>query len=148
MQPSPTVLQRSPSTNPMIRHLAAVVITVATLAACDDAAGTSELTCPAADVPLCVKADSVLAIVNPMVTDAASRSGGALANAAVKATLIQELDAVSQALAAGRVTQALAAVERARAAVTAARNANNPPGDAPDLTAIELALIQLARALT
>ena len=129
-------------TRPLI-VAAAVLLSVA----CDDAAGTVNATCPNAQVPLCMKADSVLAIATPMTNDATARSGAVLANQAVKATITTELATASAALSSGQVTQARAAVERARAAIAAALAANTHPGDAPDLTAIDLALIQLGLAL-
>lgn len=115
-------------------------------AACTESAATDEEACPSAQVPLCVKADSTLAVVSPMTNDAVARSAPALGNAAVKATLTTEINAVKSALAAGNVTQARAALTRARAAISTALQQNTHPGDAPDLSAIELALIQLELA--
>lgn len=115
-------------------------------AACTEAAATEEEVCPSAQVPLCVKADSTLAVVSPMTNDAVARSAAALGNAPVRATLTTEINAVKSAIAAGNVSQARAALTRARAAIVAARQQNTHPGDAPDLSAIELALIQLELA--
>ena len=115
-------------------------------AACGDAAGTPEEVCPSAQVPLCAKADSTIAVISPMTNDAVVRSAAALGNPAAKAALTTEINAMKAAIAAGNVTQARGALTRARAAIAAARQQNSHPGDAPDLSAIELAILQLELA--
>jgi hypothetical protein len=115
-------------------------------AACTDPAATKDDLCPAAQVPLCTNSDSTVAVVSPMTNDAVTRSAAALANAPLKATLTTEINAVQSAIAVGNVTQARAALTRARAAIVTARQHNSHPGDAPDMSAIELALIQLELA--
>ena len=119
---------------------------VVLLAACSESAATEDQLCPSAQVPLCMKADSTVAVMLPMTNDAVIRSAAALGNAAVKSTLTSEINAVKAAIVAGNVTQAKNAMARARAAIATARQQNTHPGDAPDLAAIELALIQLELA--
>lgn len=103
--------------------------------------------CPEATVPFCAKADSIRASAGPAVTDGEARSLPVLGNAPAKATIQSELTALTTALAAGNVTRARSAVDRARAAISSARQAAGFPGDAPDLDAIDLALIQIELAL-
>lgn len=135
------------STLRVVFVMAAAVAALA-IAACSESAAPSELTCPSAAVPLCAKEDSTVAAVASVTTDAGTRSLGALANPAARTALATELAAIDAAIDARNVTQARAAVERTRTALASAREQlSTHPGDAPDLAAIELALVQVARAL-
>jgi hypothetical protein len=125
-----------------------LVLAAAAVWACSDSTGNANETCPDAQVPLCLSGDSTRALITPVATDAGSRSLGALANAAARGAIGIELDAVGAAIVAGQVTQARAALARARTALAAARQQlTTNPGDAPDLAAIELALIQIELAI-
>lgn len=119
-----------------------------TVLACSETTSPEELTCPAVAVPLCLQSDSTSALLRPVTNDAATRSTGALGNAAAKTNLTTELNALAEAISRGNVTLARQAIVRARAALQTARSQLDVhPGDAPDLTAIELALIQAERAV-
>lgn len=129
-------------------HLPLLIVSFAGFAACVETTATDDLTCPSAAVALCTSADSTRSVVGPLTADAATRSSGALGNEAAKTQLRIELNALAEAIAAGNVTQGRNALDRARAALAVARTQlADHPGDAPDLTVIELALIQAARAL-
>ncbi|MEK7402793.1 MAG: hypothetical protein AABZ80_10615, partial [Gemmatimonadota bacterium] len=82
------------------------------------------------------------------IADAATRNVGVMSNGAARGSLLTELAAVAEAIGSGKVTRAMAALGRAHAAVEAAQQQlNNNLGDAPDLAAIELVLIQVDLAV-
>ena len=116
------------------------------IAACSEVSAPKDRTCPTASVPLCL--GPTLAVITAALTDAATRSLGAMGNVVAKPSLSSELGAVAEAIGLGNVTRATAALERARAAVAAAQQQLNVyPGDAPDLAAIELVLVQVDLAV-
>lgn len=133
------------------RTLGAKPLTVLALAcvlawACNEPAASEDVMCPEAAVPLCAKLDSTVAVVSPMTNDAVIRSAAALQNSPLRTALAAEIGAIRAAIAGGNVTQMKQGISRARTAIAAARQQNGHPGDAPDLSAIELALIQLELA--
>lgn len=131
-----------------MRPALGVALAVLVVAGCSELTAPKDLTCPAATVPLCMRADSTLAVITPLTRDAATRNTSVLENQAAKTSLTTELNALGAAINSGNVTQAQRALDRARAALATARTQLNAhPGDAPDLAAIELALIQAERAL-
>lgn len=116
--------------------------------ACSDSTDVRAGLCPDADVPLCTSGDSTRAVIRPMTSDAGTRSLSALGNEAARTAIGTELTAIGAAIAAGNVADANAAVDRATAALATARQSlATHPGDAPDLAAIELALIQIRLAI-
>jgi hypothetical protein len=127
---------------------AAVAFVATALHACVEPSSVDASTCPGASVPFCSSADSTRGVLAPMALDAATRSAGALGNAATKPGLSMELDLLSSAIVAGDLEQARSALDRAHAALATARSQlPNQPGDAPDLDVIELALLQITRAI-
>ena len=126
----------------------ALMLAAATPGCSDASAPRADLFCPGAGVALCAKSDSVRSVVLPAVNDARLRNVGALKNATQAARLGGELRLLEDALRAGNVTAADAALRAASDAIGAARpQLATYPGDAPDLAAVELALIQIARAI-
>jgi hypothetical protein len=101
------------------------------------------LTCPSAGVPLCTNTASAAA-ARDGTSDAATRSTPALENATARTAVATNLGQLDAAIGVGNITDARAALGRARDAITAARGQTGFPGDAPDLAAIELLLDRVA----
>jgi hypothetical protein len=129
-----------------IARIAGAVIAVV-IVGCSESVANDVQTCPSANVPLCKSADSTKALLTPLTSDAVTRIVNALGNASSKSALTDEMTAIVAAVNAGEITKARASIERARTALAAARAATTHPGDAPDLGAYELALIQIERAI-
>lgn len=132
-----------------LRHFIPVSIAIASssLLACSDGTAPDQLLCPAAQVLLCTQAETAV-YVAIVARDAESRNVSGLTNAARAAVLKQRLGALNVALAAGNITAAQRALTETRVAIEAAKaQLGQFPGDAPDLTAIELALLQVEKAL-
>lgn len=114
-------------------------------AACAEPIEPADLICPDAAVIACD--DAVRPRIALMTDDAANRSAATLTGGA-GALLVDELVALESAISAGNITQARAALARCRQAHTAAvAELSLHPENAPDLSAIDLALIQAELAL-
>ena len=133
--------------------VAAAALGAASYLACSDSTAPppppADDVCPTATVPLCSGANAaVAAAARDAVADAVGRSTPALENAGARPELAASLAELEAMLAAGNVTRSRNALGRARAALTAAHaQLGTFPGDAPDLTAIELALDRVAPLL-
>lgn len=128
--------------------VSALVLGVAAAGCSDGTAPQPDLVCPSASVPLCTRSDSVGVVILPAANDARTRSVSALKNVAQAARLATELSRISEALKAGNVTLVKGGLRAAREVLVAARQQlGSYPGDAPDLAAVELALIQIERAV-
>lgn len=115
--------------------------------ACSDTTAPEQLSCPEAPVLLCAKGDVAVA-VRAVARDAESRSVAGLKNASAAATIKQRLGFLSVALTEGNITAARDALSDARSAIVAAKSqVGQFPGDGPDLSAIELALLQVENTL-
>lgn len=115
---------------------------------CGDATSPDELTCPSATAALCTAPAEVLTAAKATVSDIAVRSTKGLSNVTARTALATEAAALAAALQDGRVSRAREALDAARAAVADAKTRlSTHPGDAPDLSAIELSLLHAARLL-
>jgi hypothetical protein len=118
------------------------------VAACRDSIGPEPLTCTNAAVPFCTEPPEAKAAVVEATSDAQTRSVGALKNGSAAQALSLNLMDLSTALSAGEISRARSALARSRQELEKGRGQlSTYPGDAPDLTAIELALIQVERRI-
>ena len=139
-----------PRASPLAGRRAALVVAGATsllgatLSCGDKGPGPVQpITCPSANVPVCTPATATAA--RDVTSDASSRSTPALENTTARSALGTNLGQLDAALANGNITDARAALGRVREAITAARaQLTQFPGDAADLTAIELQMDQVA----
>ena len=105
------------------------------------------LTCPSASVPLC-STPTGAAAARDGASDGATRSAAALDNTTARTALNTNLTQLDAALVAQNVTDARAALSRARDAIATARGQlGSFPGDAADLGSIELMLDYIAPLL-
>jgi len=109
--------------------------------ACADSNSPRQATCPGAGVALCTAPPQVVTAASGAVADVATRSTKGLKNPAAKARLESLASALAAALRDGRVSAAREALDDMRAAIAEARSQlASHPGDAADLTAIELSI--------
>lgn len=128
--------------------LASVLVLSATVGACDGPSGPDTTRCPAAEVVLCTATPEAKAQTASALDDARERSLAAVGNRAVASRLEVELTDLAAALAAGQVGRARDLETAARASIDEGRaQLTSHPGDAPDLTAIELSLFAAGRLL-
>lgn len=117
-------------------------------AACRDSTGPELLTCPNAAVPFCNESPEAKGAVVEATSDAQTRNVGALKNVSAAQALSLNLRDLSAALSAGEISRARDALSKSRHELATARiQVSTYPGDAPDLTAIDLALTQVERKI-
>lgn len=116
---------------------------------CSDATAPLRATCANVRVALCTELDAgSIPLAAQAASDAAGRIVVALRNAGAAASLRGALNELGGAIRAGQITEARDALARASSALAEARlRLSQFPGDAPDLTAIELTLVQADLAL-
>lgn len=123
-------------------------ILMALASGCHDSTAPSDhITCPAAGALVCIQPE-IAKPVTEATSDASTRSSSALQNKPSATAISQELNSLVVALSAGDIGAARSALKRASDQVASAKQQLSAyPGDAPDLTAIELALIQVDKAI-
>lgn len=137
------------SRNRLRLRLALVIFLFVVGIGCSDATAPRRDTCASVRVALCTELDAgSIPLAAQAASDAAGRIAVALRNGGAAASLRGVLNELGGAIRAGQITEARDALAHARRALAEARlRLSQFPGDAPDLTAIELALVQADLAL-
>lgn len=125
----------------------ALLALTAVTSGCRNSTEPEPITCGTTTALLCQSSDTAAVFV-AVAKDAATRSLSGLKNGGAAAALTIELTALREAMSEGDLGRARNALRRAREALQVAKQRLNEfPGDAPDLTAIDLALLQTQRAI-